>query len=1058
MAATGAPEYSKVSPQDLAYPPALRQKEWELWNRRRGNPYSQPSVGFALSGGGIRSATFCLGVFQALAKEPGLLRKIDYISSVSGGGFFASFYGRLFAREDIDNTTTPSERLTDVEKLLSPDAKTRLEFPDETTTDGKQVRSWKSGVFGWLRENGRYLAPNGNGDLLIALAVFIRNWATIQLFLASSLLALFLILGLIRFALPPVSLADTARFWWSPYIYVAGAMALFGALPFGWSYWCFTLRDPDGVTARQFTSTERWKAAGNFGLRGMIVLTGLGVFLIAAAAVLHSLIEVKPLRYAGVAIVDLTFIAWQYGRLYGSLSDPMRIRSKDGQRPPVPPDSLRRRLIATWIALVPGNEAGHPAGLEKAMKRIWAMLAGLSIIVAAFAAVWQPSSPMPVTVSMLASALVLVVLAVIFWRVTTPDRAEALLDQSEKARNILTQYLSTAIVVTLGIFAFVLIDSTGQTVYAMSFHNTILRMLIAAFTAVLSVVPFAQWIVSLVSTRKNAPPKLSMRVLAALGATIVFLPFLISINAFSHALAYDFRPPADAPKALSSSESSDALALVIGGEPSTLNLNVAMTKDRPPASSSQKNSDATFRSSDLVLTYLVLVVLFCFLVGGGWTGSPWIFINRSSLHPLYAARLIRAYLGASNNLRYGSKAPGISDPVDGDDIAQESYWRPTEKEGFWEKGPPLHLVNVTINETVDGRTHTEQRDRKGIGMAIGPAGFSVGIKHHVVVAPDGKPSTYKIYPEAGRGDYRVFHPDDQQPKDTFAGQELSLGNWTAVSGAAVATGLGSLNSLGTSLLTGFFNLRLGFWWDSGTDSITAGSGVSRTLGKWITRIFPAQSSLIDEFMGRFHGTVRRYWYLTDGGHFEDLGAYELIRRRLPVIVIIDAEADPDYAFSELANLILKARLDFNAEITFLDRENPGDLAAFNKATDKLSDYFHYVRQEFFGTLDQLRRGKWASEPVPERKAFFKSVRETGLSLRHVALARISYLDDPDASSLLLLIKPTLIGEEPQDVLNYHSANPSFPQQTTVEQFYNEAQWESYRRLGQHIAERLFNLP
>jgi hypothetical protein len=85
------------------------------------------------------------------------------------------------------------------------------------------------------------------------------------------------------------------------------------------------------------------------------------------------------------------------------------------------------------------------------------------------------------------------------------------------------------------------------------------------------------------------------------------------------------------------------------------------------------------------------------------------------------------------------------------------------------------------------------------------------------------------------------------------------------------------------------------------------------------------------------------------------------------------------------------------------------------------------------------------------------VQETGLSLRHAAIATVTYLDDPGTTSTLLLIKPTLIGEEPQDVINYHSSNPAFPQQTTADQFFDEAQWESYRRLGQHIAERLFNV-
>ncbi len=163
-------------PEEIAYPPALKNKELAIWRIRKELNRTRPNVGFALSGGGIRSATFCLGVFQALAKQPGLLRKIDYISSVSGGSFFASFYGRLFSRDDIDRKKTlkkpdgsvetltraaelpiESTERSDVEKILSPDSKIRLAFPNE---------KWKTGIFGWLRENGRYLAPNGSGDTL----------------------------------------------------------------------------------------------------------------------------------------------------------------------------------------------------------------------------------------------------------------------------------------------------------------------------------------------------------------------------------------------------------------------------------------------------------------------------------------------------------------------------------------------------------------------------------------------------------------------------------------------------------------------------------------------------------------------------------------------------------------------------------------------------------------------------------------------------------------------------------------------------------------------------
>ncbi|HXI52869.1 MAG TPA: hypothetical protein VNH84_15245, partial [Candidatus Saccharimonadales bacterium] len=86
---------------DEVYPPKLREAEEEQVQQRRsasGVKQTGPWVGMALSGGGIRSATFCLGIFQALARV-GLLSRIDLLSTVSGGGYFGSFLGALFQRE-----------------------------------------------------------------------------------------------------------------------------------------------------------------------------------------------------------------------------------------------------------------------------------------------------------------------------------------------------------------------------------------------------------------------------------------------------------------------------------------------------------------------------------------------------------------------------------------------------------------------------------------------------------------------------------------------------------------------------------------------------------------------------------------------------------------------------------------------------------------------------------------------------------------------------------------------------------------------------------------------
>src|ERR1041384_1393133 len=118
---------------DEACPPALRSAERAAILQRRqknGLDENTPLVGVACSGGGIRSATFCLGLFQALAKQK-LIRRIDYLSTVSGGGYFGSFLGAAFSR-----TGTTADM---VEKDLA------------------NNHSW---AVKWLRENGRFLSPS----------------------------------------------------------------------------------------------------------------------------------------------------------------------------------------------------------------------------------------------------------------------------------------------------------------------------------------------------------------------------------------------------------------------------------------------------------------------------------------------------------------------------------------------------------------------------------------------------------------------------------------------------------------------------------------------------------------------------------------------------------------------------------------------------------------------------------------------------------------------------------------------------------------------------------
>jgi hypothetical protein len=82
----------------------------------------------------------------------------------------------------------------------------------------------------------------------------------------------------------------------------------------------------------------------------------------------------------------------------------------------------------------------------------------------------------------------------------------------------------------------------------------------------------------------------------------------------------------------------------------------------------------------------------------------------------------------------------------------------------------------------------------------------------------------------------------------------------------------------------------------------------------------------------------------------------------------------------------------------------------------------------------------------------------GGEAKHCALGWIRYdCVDPGAEpGRLLYIKPVLNGNEPADVLNYQSANKQFPQQPTADQWFDESQFESYRRLGAHSVEEMFS--
>jgi hypothetical protein len=876
----------------VCYPDSLGRAETILIDARRSKAGMEPGdkparAGLALSGGGIRSATFCLGVLQSLAGAK-VLKQIDYLSTVSGGGYVGSFLGAWINRE--------GKNVRSVERDLP--------------------ESSKSPEVGFLRENGRYIAPNGSGDMWAAFAAALRSWV-----------ALLFLLGVFVFAFLLLAAMGRELLW-----------------TFGQTH---------------LTCLARWAAPPR----------GSPWFW-------PSLWWAVALCVAWVVVAPLIAAYWLLGQRPRTLS------------------SAGWTVLVLVVAGASWSFSGHHEipGLEKIGAGTdctrWLWLASGIVTLAAWGAAFAQG-----------------------WNAR--DLASA--------RRWLTDLLAGALGIALALALFGVVDSLAATCLARHLADTGPQALAAqsAAAAVIAVVKFA-WPLFSKNFDKKKRVTLPISIVAGAGAALLALALLTLLDywalRFAHAVG-----------------AQSALGFGHGCASAVTSL----------------------------LGSAAALLLLCWVFG-----RPLGFVNLSSLHQLYSARLTRAYLGASNANRMDPKTnpqgQNITEPVPGDDVAMTDY-RPHEH------GGPLHIINVTVNETISAKSQIEQRDRKGMGMAIGPAGISLGRVHHAlffdpntlasfhgVAASPLRPVATRTFfsnqvrvfalapPEgsvavlgyqAPSGSSSSFRAGDPQPPAQSRSMErLALGSWVGISGAAVSTGMGANTSVGVSFLAGIFNVRLGYWWNSGVkpgeDSGSTQPSIPGTFGRFAAACFPAQMLLLDELLARFHGTGRRQWYLSDGGHFENTAAYELIRRRVPIIIVCDCGADPGYDFEDVGNLVHKARLDFDAEIVFT-------------APEKIKDHYQAAIPDAIGTLDDLRQTR-------------RTVRSLGrISTKHAAIALVYYERRPNPESVLLLIKPTMTGEEPPDLLNYRSTHRAFPQEPTAEQFFDEAQWEGYRKLGELIGEEVF---
>jgi hypothetical protein len=356
----------------------------------------------------------------------------------------------------------------------------------------------------------------------------------------------------------------------------------------------------------------------------------------------------------------------------------------------------------------------------------------------------------------------------------------------------------------------------------------------------------------------------------------------------------------------------------------------------------------------------------------GLVASCRVNINRFSLHALYRNRIIRGFLGASNRKRAPNRFTNFDES---DNLRVHELWPHGEKIGprNWR---PFHVVNMALNLAASKNLAWQERKAES---------FTASPLHS--------------------GSSQLGYRDSKTYGD---GEGISLGTAVAISGAAASPNMGYHSSPPLALLLTLFNVRLGWW-----------LGNPGTAGeKTYNRSSPpfAIKPLLFELFGQTTDTAD-YVYLSDGGHFENLALYEMVRRRCRYIVVIDAGCDKEFAFDDLGNAVRKIWIDFGIAITF------ANLQALKFREEKGIEY------------------------KTDQPPFYA-----------VGIIHYPEATNDEEHGVILYIKPCFLGARITNagVRNYATANVDFPHQSTGNQWFSESQLESYRALGFEMTDSVLN--
>lgn len=896
-------------------------------------------LGLAFSGGGIRSATFNLGVLQVLARY-GLLRHIDYMSTVSGGGYIGSWLTALIQRtfNGSGEAAFSKQAFRRLEKTLAWSAGDGI--VDEHDREHGAIR--------FLRRYSNYLTPKlgvFSGDTWALLGIYVRNVLLNQLVLVFAL-----VLGLLlpRFLSDGLRALEGAAADW-PGVAAMVLIALYGLWTVGRNLastgagsHARPTDDTAGVVTRLIVPILSFALLGSIYLPRLVPPEVTGVHWLWALAL-------------GAA---LNVALWSIAALFGYANSDKRTDPKRANFKSAHSRSFWR------AALISAAPAGAVLGV---LVLFWVDALDRDLYMGYRVAFAPPAF----LIALLAAAIVQIGLA-----------GNGFGSRHREWLSRLGGLMGITALVWAALCALVFLSPR-----LMALPQYVDWPLIGSWlAATLSGVYVGK------TTSSAGVPSLIRRVVMGV-APWVFIAGLLVILASAVQLLLGL-VATQVPIF-----SEQVVAPVVQA------ADVAVTIQRGGAVTWAAYGGwlAATEHVHLLLTVavpaLALAVLF----------SRRVDINSFSLHNMYANRLVRCFLGATDPDRVEDRFTRFSTQDDltmcatprsqsaGCDVYEHrESWRPVE-EGVGASRPgvaypgPYHIVSTALN--LAGGADLAWQERKAGSFVMTPlfCGFELSWTGEALATREDSGAAGENGVRGVHG-YRPTHLFSARPK------ALTLGEAMATSGAAASPNMGYHTTPALAFLLGVFNIRLGRWVANPKDF---GDYARRKNWRKSGPKF-ALLHLLREVFGMTHAKSS-FVYLSDGGHFENLGIYELVRRRCRYVIACDAGADPRYEFEDLGNAIRKCRIDLGVEID-ID-----------------------VRQI-------ARRDDAACNGAP------------------CAIGKIRYSDDRIGT--LLYIKSSRRAGAPSDVSQYARKHAAFPHESTADQFFSESQFESYRRLGRFLADEV----